>query len=99
LLQRCDVKIRVSMEEIISQPNCVTANYRIIGTKGIRDGESGCIKNRIPKVLKQYKRCIGTVKSIEISVESNKEQRLRNQKEAILQVWNSKRPSCNRILS
>lgn len=72
---------------------CTAGVYVLVGTRGVRVGQSKCLERRIPEARKAYGRCIGRIVRVLKRVEPDKSRRLRIERRLIDQYG----PRCNPV--
>lgn len=80
-----------------SKTKCTPGIYRLIGTRAVRVGESGCIETRAPKVARRKRRCLGLLLAIEVEVQRSRRARLRRERQRIINDWLTGTRSCNKV--
>ena len=79
------------MEGDIAKQKCTSGVYLIIGKRGARVGQSGCMETRLPRAKKQYEGCIGKPKHVLQIPVIGKKQRLALERDLIKALD----PKCN----
>ena len=62
---------------------CTPGVYLVIGEKGVRIGQSGCMETRVSRIRKEHKSCIGKPKRVLQIPVIGKKQRLALERDLI----------------
>ena len=75
----------------MNKQKCTPGVYLVIGERGVRVGQSGCMETRVPRVSKEHETCIGKTKHVLRIPVIGKKQRLDLESDLIKAL----NPKCN----
>ncbi len=67
----------------MDKEKCTPGVYLVIGEKGVRIGQSGCMETRVSRIRKEHKICIGKPKRVLQIPVIGKKQRLALERDLI----------------